>query len=276
MNDHQVSRRDVLLTGTAALALGSLPPALAAAADTDASAARVAPVTDDYYGTKVVDNYRWMENPKDLGWLPYLQAQNARTRAALDAIPGRAALARRISTLSGEATITRRVALSDSGLFYEQRAAGEQGFKLILRSQDGTARTLIDPTTIRSGQAHVSLDQWWTPSIDGRHIAYGLSPAGSEASVLHVMEVASGNVRPERIEKTDEGFISWLPDHSGFFYLQFVGERGTPEFYRDSVFKLHMLGADPATDRVVLKRGMHADVPMERGSVPLRGNLRRL
>jgi prolyl oligopeptidase len=263
----KIDRRTVLASGVAAMAAGT-GTARAAPPAKPVMVARVEPVTDDYYGTKVTDNYRWMENPKDPDWLPYLHSQNDHTRLKLDAIPGRAALAKKISALSGDATFTRKVSPNGEWLFYEQRPAGSDNYKLFVKGADGAVRTLIDPTVMKIGDAHVSLD-WWEPSFDGRHIAYGLSPAGSEASVLHIMEVKTGTVLPERIENTDFGITGWLPDGSGFFYIAFVNKRGTPEFYLDSECRLHRLGTAVTSDEVMLKRGQYPSIPMEPVKLPV-------
>lgn len=261
-----IDRRTMIAAGGATLALASAGHA-AGKKSPAAPRARVEPVIDDYYGTKVTDDYRWMENPKDADWLPYLRGQNAHTRALLDALPGRAALAKRITALSGDAALTRRVALAGELVFYEQRPAGADNYKLLLRGADGKVRVLIDPTTMKLGDAHMSLD-WWEPSFDGSHLVYGLSASGSEASTLHIMDVASGKILPERIENTDFGVTGWLPDGSGFFYIVFVNERGTPQFNLNSECRLHRLGTDPKTDPVILRRDLHADIPMEDVQIP--------
>lgn len=61
--------------------------------------APVRPVTDDYYGTKVVDPYRYMENLKDPEVQAWMKAQNDYTRAVLASIPGREKLLERIRQL---------------------------------------------------------------------------------------------------------------------------------------------------------------------------------
>ncbi|WP_447756611.1 prolyl oligopeptidase family serine peptidase [Sphingopyxis fribergensis] len=250
------------MTGAAALGVTLGGRAIAAPSGTGPRSARIEPVVDDYWGTKVTDNYRWMENPKDPDWLPFLETQNGRTRSVLDAIPGRKALGERISALSGDAAATTRVAPAGEWLFYQQRPVGADNFKLFVRGPNGAGRVLIDPTVMKIGEAHVSLD-WWEPSLDGKHIAYGLSPSGSEASVLHIMEVATGKVLPERIAKTDWGVTGWLPDGSGFFYITFVNERGTPQFYLNSECRLHKLGTDPKTDRLIIRRGLVPGIDMD-------------
>ena len=218
--------------------------------------------SDDYYGTTVLDPYRWMENANDPELVAWLKAQNARTRALLGKTPGSAAMRKRVSALSGELSVTRKVRAADSRLFFEQLPAGAQNFKLFVREDDRAARALIDPTALTIDGKHVSLD-WWEPALSGRHVGYGLSPAGSEASTTYVIEVESGRILEERIPNTDFGITDWLPDGSGFFYIQFTGQRGTPEFYWNSVVKLHLLGTEPKADRVVLQRGLYPQIPMK-------------
>ncbi len=88
--------RSRLLVGLALAALGA--PAISAAAP---AAAPVEPVTDDYYGTKVTDPYRWMESGKDPEWMPWLMGQADHSRAVFDTIPGRARLLADIGARSG-------------------------------------------------------------------------------------------------------------------------------------------------------------------------------
>jgi len=256
------SRRSVLKAGAATVIAAILPKTSPAAIPAKPPVARIEPVTDDYYGTKLTDPYRWMEDPQDRDWLPFLKGQNAETRHRLDSLPGHAALKRRVSALSGDAAAIHAVAPAGDRLFFEQRPAGSDNFKLFVQEADGAVRTLIDPTALSKKGAHLSLD-WWQPSRDGRHVAYGLSPSGSEASVLHVMEVDSGAILPERIEMTDNASPSWLPDGGGFFYNRLTGRRGTPSLYADSEARFHRLGSDPAQDPVLLKRGLAPEIAIK-------------
>ncbi len=204
-----------------------------------------------------------MEDTKDPDLLPWLKAHDAHTRAFLSDVPGRAALRARVSALSGELSATRKAMATGQRVFFEQRPLGAQNYKLFVREQDGhAARTLVDPTTLTMNGKHVSLD-WWAPDPTGRLVVYGLSPAGSEASTGHVMDVSTGRILEERISNIDYGITGWLPDGSGFFYIQFTGERGTPSFYWNSVVRLHLVSTDPHSDRVFLRRGMYAQIPMK-------------
>ena len=76
----------------------------ASAALAPAPVAKMIPVTDTYFGTTIVDPYRWMETtPQSPDFLAFMKANSDRTRAALDALPGRAKLAARIGELADTA-----------------------------------------------------------------------------------------------------------------------------------------------------------------------------
>src|SRR5947209_20046711 len=75
------------------------PPAAALAiAVPPAPVARRDDVVDDYFGTKVPDPYRWLEDRKSPETEVWLQAQEARTKAVLAQVPGREAIERRVAS----------------------------------------------------------------------------------------------------------------------------------------------------------------------------------
>ncbi len=217
----KLNRRS-LLTGAGGLVAASLAPrfGMAGTPIPAAPVARVAVVKDTYFGETLSDPYRWMENDKDPDWLPYLKGQNDHTRAVLNTIPGREALLERIQQLSGDAAATRRALRAGERVFFEQRPAGADNYKLFVR-ESGVSQVLLDPTALSKGAGggHFSLD-WWQPSPDGSHVVYGLSKDGSEDSVAHVLRVSDRRDLPERIANTENASPYWLDDGSGFFYNQ--------------------------------------------------------
>lgn len=260
-----IDRRRLMLTAAAA---GLAAPAFARAAVTapPAPVARVQLVQDSYFGETVSDPYRWMENDKDPDWLPFLKGQNAHARAYLDAIPGRDGLLKRIQQLSGDIALTNKVQRAGGRLFFQQRPVGADNYKLFVR-EAGRDRVLVDPTALSAGGGHISLD-WWHASPDGRHVVYGLSPNGSEDSVLHVLVVADGRDLAETIANTEGAQPAWLDDGSGFFYNQLTGKVDTPERYLDSQARFHRLGTDPASDPILMKRGLDPAVVYEKIQAP--------
>jgi prolyl oligopeptidase len=248
------------LLGVMHSAMSDSPPA------PPAPVARLDPVTDTYFGEQVVDRYRWMENDKDPAWLPYLKAQNDHTRAILDALPNREAMLKRIQQLSGDLAVPGRVQRAGGRLFFQQRPAGANNFKLFV-VENGSTRVLIDPTSLDTATSHMSLD-WWLASDDGKKLVYGLSKDGSEDSVLQIMEVKTGTILPERIPNTENAGPAWLPDGSGFFYTQLTGKVDTPERYLDARARFHRLGTDPMLDPILMERGKDPTVAFEKIQLP--------
>jgi len=262
-----INRRELFVSAGGLFAAWAMRRTAAAGAGIPAAPmARVAVVTDNYFGDTVSDPYRWMENDKDPEWLPFLKGQDAHTRAVLERIPGRAKLLERIERLSGDAAATRVARRAAGKLFFEQRPVGADNFKLFV-VESGIRRVLIDPTTLGSATSHLSLD-WWHPSPDGTHVVYGLSKDGSEDSILHVLRVADGADLPERIPNTEAARPEWLDDGTGFFYNQLTGAVDTPERYLDSQARFHRLGTDPESDPILMKRGLDSAVLYERIQMP--------
>lgn len=262
----KLDRRGMIGASGAALVLGLLPArAWAQAMGAQGSGglpprpmARVEPVTETRFGVTVVDPYRWMENPADPEWQPFMKGQAAYARAWFDRLPDRAALLKRVSELSGDTPVATNVQRAGDLLFYEFRPAGANVAKLFVRPvAGGEARMLVDPEAMKDASgAHSSLD-YWQASPDGRLVAYGTSPSGSENSTIRIVETATGRVFPEAIDRAQYASPSWLPDSSGFFLMRGRADAklGAPDYYADRVSWLHKVGTDPAQDVRVFARG---------------------
>ena len=250
------------ITRRALTALLFAMPLVSTAAD-GPPAAPVRPVTDDYFGTQVVDPYRWLENLKDPAVRAWMDAQAAHTSDVLARIPGRDALRARIHAL-GNAGV-RRSAFQRRGqrYFYMVSEPGASQAKLAFRDGlDGTDRILLDPSTLSKDPAvHVAID-FYAPSPDGRWLAYGVSRGGSEASVLKVMDVSTGMVLPESIERAHGSIVTWRPDNRSFFYFKY-GKAAAEAAFNARTY-LHVVGQGPdgESDVAVFGRGVSKlDVP---------------
>ncbi len=227
---------------------------LGAAAPPPAPVARVAPVVDDYFGTKISDPYRWMESEPEPEFGAYLHAENDHARAVLALIPGRDAIRRDIDHLTGLVPAVNDVTPVRGRVFFLRRDAGGQIARLYVRERDGTERLLLDPQHYDQGRAHAEIDQI-APSDDGHLVAVGISVGGSENSTLHVIETATGAARPDAIDRARFASVSWAPDGLSFFFARLPPNAATAaaaEQYAHLVVYRHRLGDDPAHDRAVL------------------------
>ena len=254
-----------LLASAAALSAAVATPRLAwADAPAGPPVASVRPVTETLHGVSVTDRYRWMETPSDPEWTPYLMGQNAYARGVLATIPGREALAGKIEAVSGALAAISAFQSAGPYLFTELRPVGANTFKLYVREgMSGQDRLLIDPDTLAAAGSHVSLD-YWSASPNGKLIAYGASPAGSENSTLRFMETATGTVLPDVLDRAQFGPAFWTPDGSGVFLnrLKEGTKHGDPDHYLDSVVWHHKIGTDPATDMKLFAKGLDPSVPI--------------
>jgi prolyl oligopeptidase len=260
-----LDRRRLMASAAAAGALSTAPRLAWSQTPAGPPRASVRPVTETLHGVTVTDPYRWMENFSDPEWTPYLMGQNAYARAVLARIPGREALAARIGVVSGALSVVNAVQPAGGLIFTEIRPAGANTFKLYVRQGvAGAPRLLFDPDALATADTHFSLD-YWVASPDGRYVAFGSSPAGSENSVLRIMETATGKTLPEAIDRAQFGGVSWLPSGDGFFFVRLKegSKPGDPDHYLDSACWLHRLNTDPASDAKVLTKGLDPAVSMQ-------------
>jgi prolyl oligopeptidase len=218
-------------------------------------ATRTEDVVDELYGTKVPDPYRWLENSDSDEVRSWVGAQNAHTRALLEARPGRQAVRERLTSLLSIGTIGAP-AVRHGRYFYTRRGTGQNQPVLYVRSGvKGEDRALVDPNTL-SADGTATID-WWYPSEDGALVAYGVSTSGDEKSTLRVIEVETGKHRPDTIPHTRYASLGWLPDGSGFYYTRYPTPGTVPagqENYNSHVF-FHRLGTDPVDDPKVFGEG---------------------
>ncbi|MGH2377238.1 MAG: prolyl oligopeptidase family serine peptidase [Candidatus Limnocylindria bacterium] len=211
------------------------------------------PVVDVLHGERIEDPYRWLEDASSQRVGEWTLAQNARTRAALDAVPERARFAARLRELLavGLLETPRPVA---GKLFHIRRGGTQKQSVLYLRDAlDAPDRPLIDPNAL-DAEGLVTID-WWYASPDARHVAYGLSRGGTEMSTLHVREVATGRDLPDVIPHTQRARVAWVP--GGFYYTVHPVPGSVPpgdEHYHRRV-RYHRLGDDPAADETIFGEG---------------------
>ena len=239
------------------------PPAAPAAYPQTRTVAQV----DDYFGTKVADPYRWLEDDNAADTKAWVEAQNAVTFDYLGKISGRAAIRSRLTTLwnyeryglprkRGEHyVITRNDGLQNQAVYYRTR------------SLDAPPEVLLDPNTL-SADGTIAVGGT-TFSDDGRYMAYSLSESGSDWIRWKVREIATGKDLADEVRWSKFSSAAWLHDGSGFFYSRYdapkAGEALTGVNKNQKVY-FHKLGTPQDADVLTYARpdqpdwGLGADV----------------
>jgi prolyl oligopeptidase len=118
----------------------------------------------------------------------------------------------------------------------------------------GRERVLVDPevAAARTGVAHAI--NHFTPSWDGKYVAYGMSAGGSEDASLHIIDVRNGRQVGAPIPRVREAGVSWLPDSKSLTYNQLkvlTPEDAETETYLDSQVMWLELGEPESAARPV-------------------------
>jgi prolyl oligopeptidase len=213
------------------------------------------PVADYFHGTRVIDNYRWLERADSPEVQKWVAEENDYTRALLDPLPGRAGIQKRLTELLSIGNVSAPV-LAGHHYFYTRREGLQNQPVLYVRdSLNGADRVLVDANSL-AADGTIALD-WFQPSENGKYVAYGTSPSGSEMSTLHVIESKTGTILPDLIERTRAASIAWLHDNSGFYYTRYPKKGDVPagqEMYNRHVY-FHLLGSPVETDNPIFGKG---------------------
>jgi len=224
--------------------------------------AKVEVVEDMVQGHKIADPYRWLEDATSPDTQEHVRQEMAYTRGILDPLPGRPELHQRLTKLLSIGTITAPQ-IAGKYYFYTRREGTQnQPVLLVRESLNGKDRSLLDVNQM-AADGTVALD-WWFPSDDGKYVAYGTSPSGSEESTLRLVETATGKLLSDAIDRTRFSSIAWKKDNSGFYYTRRPKKGDVPageEVYHVKVF-YHTLGSDPAKDPLIFGDGRNPqDIP---------------
>jgi prolyl oligopeptidase len=209
-------------------------------------------VTEDFFGTKVTDPYRWLENTSAPEVVAWLKAQNDYTREALSKIPGRQQLLDRIKSLDNVGVVVSALQVWGGHYFYLKVEPGSDNRKLCVRdTPSAPERLLVDPEKLTTAEGkHFSID-YFQPSLDGKYVAYGISPGGSEESVIHILETATGKALSDVIDRAQFGQPTWLPDGKSLWICrtQKLGPNDPPtaKYQKGRVYR-HTFGSDPEKD----------------------------
>ncbi|MFI4924085.1 MAG: prolyl oligopeptidase family serine peptidase [Vicinamibacteria bacterium] len=244
-----------------------LVAASVALAQTPPAAPPVRDVTDTYFGVAVPDPYRYMEDMKNAEVAAWMKAQADYANVYFKRIPGRDELYSEIEK-RGDAVAARVFSVQRVGdkVYYLKRLASENIPKLYVRDgYAGPERLLVDPELVKNDDGtHSSID-YYQPSPDNRYVATGISPAGSEASVLRIVDVATGKPLADTIDRAQYASPSWLPDGRLMYSrLQKLGpDAPITDKYQNQRVYVHTIGEDPDKDVALFGPGVSSRVKID-------------
>ncbi len=107
---------------------------------------------DDYFGTKVADPYRWLEDDNAEDVKAWVTAQNEVTFAYLEKIPGRDKLRDRITELYNYPKYSSPFKAGDYYFFQKNDGLQNQYVTYYQKGLDGEPEVFIDPNKLSEGR----------------------------------------------------------------------------------------------------------------------------
>jgi prolyl oligopeptidase len=211
---------------------------------------------DEYFGTKIIDHYRWLEDDNAEDVKAWVEEQNEVTFAYLDNIPFREKIKERLSELYNYPKYSSPFRAGEYYFFYKNDGLQNQYVIYIQKGLDGEPEVFIDPNELsEDGTVRIHLVGF---SNDDRHVAFSRSEAGSDWREIHVMEIAAKTELPDRIRWVKFSGAAWHGD--GFFYSGYdepeEGQELTEQNKYQKIF-YHKLGDRQEDDEIIYEDWDH-------------------
>jgi prolyl oligopeptidase len=257
-----MKRHSLLFLGLGPLIAVSLP---AATAQLSYPPARIEKTQDTYFGTRVADPYRWLENGRSPETRAWLDGQERLVESYLKDLPQREKYRTRMRQLLEVESVSlpRREGFR---LFYTRTFANRDKPVLFWSDEASSEYELLDPGKL-SEESNITLGDW-DPSPDGAMLAYQTKENNGDEAVLHVRNVVSGDEDPQDIiPGANYADVAWAPDSRGFYYMRLpplgdLAKSATPSNAKidDSKrvaygeIRFHRLKSNPATDALIFPK----------------------
>jgi prolyl oligopeptidase len=212
--------------------------------------------TDDYFGTKVADPYRWLENDTTAQTKAWVEAQNKVTFGYLEQIPYRAKIQARLKEIMNYPKYSSPFRAGEYYIFYKNDGLQNQSVIYIQKGLDGTPEVLLDPNKL-------STDGTVTAGINGLNKAKTLASisinrSGSDWQEFKVMEIATKKELSDKLEWVKFSGAAWAGN--GFYYGRYDKPAPGKELSKKNEFQkvyYHKIGTSQSADQLVFEDKQH-------------------
>jgi prolyl oligopeptidase len=206
-------------------------------------------VADNYFGTKISDSYRWLEDSKSPETRAFIDAQNAYTGRYLKQARIRPQVEDDLDALEHVSRWTMPFE-RDGVYFFQKRLAGEEQASIyVRRGWAGKDERLIDPARLsRDPNTSVELED---VSRDGALVAYHVRLGGADEATIRVAEARTGKVLEDELPSGRYFSVSFSPDGKALYYAR-SDRQGTLLFE-------HVLGARISQDKLLFGHEFHGE-----------------
>ena len=206
-------------------------------------------VADTYFGTKVPDPYRWLEDDRSEETAAWVKAQNKVTFAYLESIPYREQIKARLEKMWNYEKYT--APHKEGAYTYFSRNDGLQNqFVIYRQKKNGDPEVFLDPNKF-SADGTTSLGEMEF-TRDGSKVAYSISEGGSDWRKVIVMDAEKKEILGDTLKDIKFSGLSWQ-SNEGFYYSSYDKPKGSELSAKTDHHKLyfHKLGTSQSEDKVI-------------------------
>lgn len=212
------------------------------------------PVTDDYFGTKITDNYRWLEDLKSPEVQSWFKAQSDFSHQVIDKIPNREFLFNRMKQIQEMAGDSYGTPIQrDKFYFYKKTKKDGKLAKLYSRNIDTGVETLVfDPETYKK-DAQISN---FNIDMKGEKLALLFSKSGGEICELRILDLNTKKMLNDVLSPIWSEFaFEFTPDSKAITYTKMsTADPNSENLLKEMKAMLHVIGTDSGQDVVIASR----------------------
>jgi len=212
---------------------------------------------DNYFGVKVADPYRWLEDENAVETGEWVKSENSVTEDYLKQIPFRDSLKAKMKSNWNFINYQAPFKCGNSYFYYRSDLSNNQPVLYYMRSMEYVPIQYFDPNKL-STDGTTAISQT-VPSHDGMHVAFVVSESGSDWNSIRIKETKSMKTLSEELTKVKFSNIAWWKN--GFFYSRFDPNSRTNAYTEKNEFHkiyYHKLGDTQNKDSLVFQDKDHA------------------
>ena len=205
---------------------------------------------DTYFGIKIQDPFRWLEDDRSPETENWVKEQNKTTFNYLDKIPFRKELKKRLEQLWNFEKLGSPFKEGDYVYFFKNDGLQNQNVLYRKKGEEAEAEVFLDPNSF-SEDATTSL-AGINFSKDGSIAAYSISEGGSDWRKVIVINAENKSIVEDTLVDIKFSGVSWR-GNEGFFYSSYDKPEGSELSAKTDQHKLyyHKLGTPQKSDKVV-------------------------
>ena len=213
--------------------------------------------SDDYFGTKVADPYRWLEDDNSAETKAWVTEENKVTAAYLTTIPFRDKVRKRLEEMWNYPKYSSPFKKGEYYYFYKNDGLQNQSVLYRQKGLSGPPEIFIDPNSMSKDGTAVPGTPVFTK--DAKYCAYMLAQSGSDWEEAYIMDVKTKKILADKIQWIKFSGLSWKGDE-GFYYSRYPQPDEKSKLSKQNEYHkvyYHVMGTPQSADVLIYEDKEH-------------------